>query len=104
MTETDIMNITQSMKRMETKQDSMQQSLTDFVTSMNRISVQFEESIKYSERHMSEQKELVCKLAERIRTLEALANQQQAMNRILYVVGTAAATALVGVILEFLTR
>ena len=53
MTEKEIMNITQSMQRMETKQDSMQQSLTDFVTSMNRISVQFEESIKYSERHMS---------------------------------------------------
>lgn len=102
--ENNIMNISQTMKRLECKQDSMQKSLTDFVTSMNKIGVQFEESIKYNERHMLEQKESMSKLTDRVRALEAQSNQQQAVNRFLYVIGTAAATALVGVIAEFLTR
>lgn len=41
---------------------------------------------------------------ERLRLLEAACNQQKATNRIMYLVGTAALTALTGVIIEFLTR
>jgi predicted ATP-binding protein involved in virulence len=41
---------------------------------------------------------------ERLRMIEALCNQQKATNRIIYLVGTAALTALTGVIIEFATR
>ena len=77
----------------------------NFKTSFERISLSVEtlhERIQKAEISIAHQEKLG--LSERVRSLENYSSEQKGINRVVYSAAALAATALVGVVIEFMTR
>ena len=82
----------------------MSEKVSDVCLSIERLVVTFQESTKSSTKDSERQRADISDNKLRIRELESHKVRQETLNKFMYAVATASMTALVGVVVEFLTR